>query len=90
MVADRKRIAWPTDLESSPSGPERNIDWKGQPFRGPLRFSSTMEGVCAAEVKAQQQAQPKDSRLNGSALALQAAFADIDIRKDGPVYYWLN
>jgi len=34
-------------------GPEPNIDKKAQPFRGPLAFSSTMEGVCSAQVQAQ-------------------------------------
>ena len=35
------------------SGPEPNIDKKAQLFRGPLAFSSTMEGVCSAQVQAQ-------------------------------------
>jgi len=35
------------------SGPERNIEKKVQLFRGPLAFSSTMEGVCSAQVQAQ-------------------------------------
>jgi hypothetical protein len=62
------------------SGPERNIDKEDQPFRGPLVFSSTMEGVCSAQV----QAQNEHSRglKTESALALQAAFADINIAKD--------
>ena len=34
------------------SGPERNINKKAQRFRGSLAFSSTMEGVCSAQVKA--------------------------------------
>jgi hypothetical protein len=43
-----------------------------------------MEGVCSAQV----QAQNEHSRglKTGSALALQAAFADINIAKDRPVY----
>jgi hypothetical protein len=48
------------DLNSDPliksqvqSGPEPNIDKKAQLFRGPLAFSSTMEGVCSAQVQAQ-------------------------------------
>ena len=44
-----------------------------------------MEGVCSAQV----QAQNKHSR-KGSALALQAAFADINIHKSRSVYYWLS
>ena len=43
-----------------------------------------MEGVCSAQV----QAQNKHSR--GSALALQAAFADINIHKSRSVYYWFS
>ena len=34
------------------SGPEPNIDKKAQLFRRPLAFSSTMEGVCSAQVQA--------------------------------------
>jgi hypothetical protein len=47
-----------------------------------------MEGVCSAQV----QAQNKHSRglKTGSALALQAAFADINIHKSCSVYYWLS
>jgi hypothetical protein len=41
------------------SGPERNIDKKVQLFQSPLAFSSTMEGVCSAQV----QAQNKHSRV---------------------------
>jgi hypothetical protein len=48
------------DLNSGPliksqvqRGPEPNIDKKPQPFRGSLAFSSTMEGVCSAQVQAQ-------------------------------------
>ena len=70
------------------SGTERNINKKVQLFRGPLAFSSTMEGVCSAQV----QALNKHSRelKMGTALALQAAFADINIHKSRSVYYWLN
>ena len=60
------------------SGPERNIDKKAQLFRGPFAFSSTMEGVCSAQV----QAQNKHSRgRNGRPSSCQAAFADINIAK---------
>jgi len=63
---------------------------KANHFEAHLDFLRQWKVYVLPRLKAQQQAQPKDSRLNGSALALQAAFADIDIRKDGPVYYWLN
>jgi hypothetical protein len=43
-------------------------------FRGPLAFSSAMEGVCSAQVQAQNK-----HRRDG--LILQAAFADINILK---------
>jgi hypothetical protein len=33
--------------------PEQNINKKPQLFQGPLSFSSTMEGVCSAQVQAQ-------------------------------------
>jgi hypothetical protein len=59
---------------------EQNINKRIQRFRFPLAFSSTMEGVCSAQV----QAQNKHSRrrnLKGSALILPAAFADINIAK---------
>jgi hypothetical protein len=36
------------------SGPEPNIDKKTQPFRSPLAFSPTMEGICSAQVQAQK------------------------------------
>ena len=36
-------------------GTEPNIDKKIQPFRGPLASSSTMGGVCSAQVQAQNQ-----------------------------------
>jgi hypothetical protein len=47
-----------------------------------------MEDVCSAQV----QAQNKHSRelKMGTALALQAAFADINIHKSRSVYYWLG
>jgi hypothetical protein len=35
------------------SEPQQNINKKVQLFRRPLAFSSTMEGVCSAQVKAQ-------------------------------------
>jgi hypothetical protein len=54
------RPYWPETRTSKPliksqsqRGPERNIDKKAQPFRSPLAFSSTMEGVCSAQVQAQ-------------------------------------
>ena len=43
----------PLIKSQSQRGPEPNIDKKAQPFRGPLAFSSTMEGVCSAQVQAQ-------------------------------------
>ena len=33
---------------------------------------------------------PEEARLKGWALALQAAFADINIHKSRSVYYWLD
>ena len=35
-----------------------NIDKKIQLFRSPLAFSSTMEGVCSAQVQAQNEHSP--------------------------------
>jgi hypothetical protein len=46
----------PLIKSQSQRGPEPNIDKKAQPFRSPLAFSSTMEGVCSAQVQAQKQA----------------------------------
>src|SRR4030095_5840632 len=43
----------PLIKSQSQSGPERNINKKAQPFRSPLAFSSRMEGVCSAQVQAQ-------------------------------------
>ena len=52
MMRLSKRMR-PLIKSQSQSGPEPNIDKKAQPFRGPLAFSSTMEGVCSAQVQAQ-------------------------------------
>ena len=43
----------PLIKSQSQSGPDRNINKKAQLFRSPLAFSSTMEGVCSAQVQAQ-------------------------------------
>jgi hypothetical protein len=45
----------PADQESNP---ERNIDKEGQLLRSLLAFSSTMEGVCSAQVQAQNKHSP--------------------------------
>jgi hypothetical protein len=51
-----------------------------------------MKGVCSAQVQAQNKhrREARTQALNGSALALQAAFADINIHKSRSVYYWFS
>jgi len=44
-----------------------------------------MEGVCSAQVQAQNE-HSEDSRVKGCGLILRAAFADIDIAKDRSIY----
>jgi hypothetical protein len=60
------------------SGQEPNINKKAQLFRSPLAFSSAMEGVCSAQVQAQNK-HSKDERLKKSAFILPTAFADINV-----------
>jgi hypothetical protein len=43
----------PLIKSQSQRGAEPNIDKKAQPFRSSLAFSSAMEGVCFAQVQAQ-------------------------------------
>jgi hypothetical protein len=73
--AAEARTLDPLIMRQGQRGPKRNIDKKVQLFRGWVIFSSTMEGVCSAQV----QAHNKHSRglKTGTALTLQAAFADI-------------
>ena len=62
------------------SGPARNIDKKTQPIRRPLAFSSTMEGVCSAQV----QAQNKHSRALHQ--AHDGGYAEAEIVEMGQVF----
>jgi hypothetical protein len=58
-------------------GLEPNIDKKAQLFRSPLAFSSAMEGVCSAQV----QAQNKHRRIHRIGPRVAGGFADINIAK---------
>jgi hypothetical protein len=82
--AQRTSNSEPVIKSQIQSGPEPNIDKKIQLFQRPLALYSTMAGVCSALVEAQN----KHSRglKMGSALAFQAAFANINIRKSRSVY----
>jgi len=48
-----------------------------------------MEGVCSAQVQAQNK-HSRELKTLRSALILHAAFADINIHKGRSVYYWLE
>src|SRR5262245_34597748 len=79
----------PPIKSQSQRGPEPNIDKKTQPFRGSLGFFFG-NGRCmfcpgSGTKRAQAKTQP-----NESALALQAAFDDINIHKGRSVYYWFG
>jgi hypothetical protein len=63
------------------SGAGPNIDKKVQLFQSPLAFCSTMEGVCSAQVQAQNEQQLNTQRLKDRSLSCQATFADINIAK---------
>ena len=61
---NRKRTPDPVLKSQGQSGPEPNIDKKAQPFRGSLSFSLAMEGVCSAQIQAQNST-AEDERLKG-------------------------